>query len=68
MLLKRSYFVIVAAIFNLSGVISLLIPCCMVKKGTKKDAFYSEESDWRSVAAASLYAAHHGRGAGAGMV
>lgn len=32
---------------NLSGVISPLILRYMVKKGTKKDAFYAKESDWR---------------------
>ncbi|ATF50195.1 hypothetical protein CO701_14255 [Citrobacter werkmanii] len=53
---------------NLSGVISLLIFCCMVKKGTKKDAFYAEESDWRYDAAASVDAAGDGDRAGAGVV
>ena len=38
---------------NLSGVISLAIPCYMVKKGTRKDAFYTEKSDWQYVAATS---------------
>ncbi|POT57904.1 hypothetical protein C3432_08215 [Citrobacter amalonaticus] len=60
-LLKGRYFVILAAIFNLSGVISLQKSCCMVKKGTKKDAFYTEESDWRYAAAPSLPAVHDGR-------
>ena len=38
---------------NPSGVISLAIPCYMVKKGTRKDAFYTEKSDWQYVAATS---------------
>ncbi|AWV27482.1 hypothetical protein CD187_15215 [Citrobacter youngae] len=53
---------------NLPGVISLLIPCCMVKKGTKKDAFYAEESDWRYDAATSANAHYHGHRPDAALV
>ncbi|QCA19141.1 hypothetical protein E5284_15270 [Citrobacter freundii] len=62
------YFVTPTPRMNLSGVISLLIFCCMVKKGTKKDAFYAEESDWRYDAAASVDAAGDGDRAGASVV
>ncbi|AYL60923.1 hypothetical protein CUC49_04330 [Citrobacter pasteurii] len=53
---------------NLPGVISLQIPCYMVKKGTKKDAFYAEESDWRYDAAASVDAACDGHRPGVNLV
>ncbi|ASG76664.1 hypothetical protein LFZ55_15680 [Salmonella enterica subsp. diarizonae serovar 65:c:z str. SA20044251] len=53
---------------NLSGVISPLILRYMVKKGTKKDAFYAKESDWRYVVAAPADVADDWRRPGAGLV
>ncbi|PCM80436.1 hypothetical protein CP903_18850 [Enterobacter cloacae] len=53
---------------NLSGVISRVFACYMVKKGTKKDAFYPEEIHWRHDASPSATAAHHRARAGAGVV
>jgi hypothetical protein len=53
---------------NLSGVISLAIACYMVKKGTKKDAFYTEEIHWRHDAASSFAPAAYRAGAGVAVV
>ncbi|EAQ3858000.1 hypothetical protein E7T78_14515 [Salmonella enterica] len=66
--LINRYFVTAAARMNLSGVISPLILRYMVKKGTKKDAFYAKESDWRYVIAASADVADHWRRPGAALV
>jgi hypothetical protein len=53
---------------NLSGVRSQVIACCMVKKGTKKDAFYPEKNYWRHDASPSAAADAYRPGPGAGVV
>ncbi|ASG55276.1 hypothetical protein LFZ56_13870 [Salmonella bongori serovar 66:z41:- str. SA19983605] len=53
---------------NLSGVISLLILRYMVKKGTKKDAFYTKKSGWWHVVAAPANATGDWHRPGANLV
>ncbi|RAY67704.1 hypothetical protein DP185_16495 [Enterobacter hormaechei] len=66
--LQNRYFVTPARRMNHSGVISRAITCCMVKKGTKKDAFYPKKIYRRHDAPPSPTAARHRPGAGIDMV
>ncbi|ASQ76337.1 hypothetical protein A4T39_19780 [Enterobacter hormaechei] len=66
--LQNRYFVTPARRMNHSGVISPTIACCMVKKGTKKDAFYPKKIYRRHDASPSPAVASHRAGAGINMV